>query len=113
MSTLTGKEIERRFTYHRPEGQKIEQHNDVRQRFASFAAYLNAVAPDCDETEIAFRKLEEAANWFHAAIARPPRVLVCRWDGLPDEHPVHHGAGSFPLGDGDPSHTIAHHQFTP
>lgn len=69
---LTGEEIERRFTYHRPEGHKIEAHNDIRASFKMFAATLNEVLPPCRETSLAFTKLEEAANWAHAAIARPP-----------------------------------------
>lgn len=70
---LTQAELELRFTYHRPEGQRIEAHNDVRRDFLFFADQLNEkmrqVGP-CREVSTGFTHLEEAANWFHAAIAR-------------------------------------------
>ena len=69
---ITDAEIERRFTYHRPEGQKIADHDDVRRLFKAFASSLNQIMPPGDEASLAFTKLEEAANWAHAAIARPP-----------------------------------------
>lgn len=69
---LTDTEIERRFTYHRPEGQKITDHDDVRVQFKAFARDLNEILPPGREASTAFTKLEEAANWAHAAIARPP-----------------------------------------
>lgn len=69
---LTDAEIERRFTYHRPEGQKVTDHDDVRRAFKAFAGELNEVLPPGREASLAFTKLEEAANWAHAAIARPP-----------------------------------------
>lgn len=66
-------ELIKRFVYHRPEGQKIAAHNDVRRRFVLFAQLLNdeleQVGP-CREASLAFTALEEAANWAHAAIAR-------------------------------------------
>ena len=33
---LSHEELLLRFTYHRPEGQKVEAHNDVRRRFPAF-----------------------------------------------------------------------------
>ena len=74
---LSHEELLLRFTYHRPEGQKVEAHNDVRRRFLEFAEDLNgrleSVGP-CREVSEAFTLLESAANWAHAAIARrmPP-----------------------------------------
>lgn len=69
---LSHAEIERRFTYHRPEGAKISAHEDVRADFKLFANRLADILPPGRETSLAFTKLEEAANWAHAAIARPP-----------------------------------------
>lgn len=68
---ITDAEIERRFTYHRPEGQKIADHDDVRAWFKAFARDLNEKLPPGREASVCFTKLEEAANWAHAAIARP------------------------------------------
>ena len=67
---ITDADIERRFTYHRPEGQKISDHDDVRARFKDWARELNRLLPAGREKSLAFTKLEEAANWAHAAIAR-------------------------------------------
>lgn len=68
---LTQAEVERRFTFHRPEGQKVEQHNDVRALFKRLAFELIEILPGPSrEASLAFTHLEEAANWAHAAIAR-------------------------------------------
>jgi hypothetical protein len=67
---ITEEDIERRFTYHRPEGAKIDDHNDVRAMFKEFASALKEFLPPGREKSLAFTKLEEAANWAHAAIAR-------------------------------------------
>lgn len=69
---ITDEEIERRFTYHRPEGQKVTDHDDVRRDFKAFARQLADKLPPGREASLVFTKLEEAANWAHAAIARPP-----------------------------------------
>lgn len=67
---ITDEDLVRRFTYHRPEGQKITDHDDVRARFLEFAREIAAVLPAGREKSLAITKLEEAANWAHAAIAR-------------------------------------------
>lgn len=67
---LTNAEIERRFTYHRPEGDKIAEHEDIRIAFKSFAQLVNDVLPQGREASLTFTALEEASFWAHAAIAR-------------------------------------------
>lgn len=67
---LSEADIERRFTYHRPEGAKIEGHEDVRRDFKAWANQLNQVLPPGREAALAFTALEEASFWAHAAIAR-------------------------------------------
>lgn len=67
---LTDADIARRFTYHRPEGQKVEDHEDVRQQFFAWAHDLDNVLPPGREASLAFTALEEASFWAHAAIAR-------------------------------------------
>lgn len=69
MPPLDIADIERRFTYHRPEGQKVDDHNDIRRVFKEFALGL-AELPEGREKSLAFTALEEASFWAHAAIAR-------------------------------------------
>jgi hypothetical protein len=71
MPPIDAAEIDRRFTYHRPEGQKVTDHDDVRREFKVFADGLAALLPESREKSLAFTALEEASFWAHAAIARP------------------------------------------
>lgn len=63
-------EIERRFTYHRPVGDKIMDHDDIRLEFKRFALLLRERLPAGREKSLAFTALEEASFWAHAAVAR-------------------------------------------
>ena len=67
---ITVEDIERRFTYHRPEGQKVDSHNDIRRSFKEWALALAESLPAGREKSLAFTALEEASFWAHAAIAR-------------------------------------------
>jgi hypothetical protein len=67
---LRHEDIERRFNYHRPEGQKVYDHDAVRQAFKQFANYLNGILPAGREASVAFTELESASMWAQAAIAR-------------------------------------------
>lgn len=67
---ITDADIERRFTYHRPEGRKVQGHEDIRSRFKAFAYTLADTLPPGREKSLAFTALEEASFWAHAAIAR-------------------------------------------
>jgi len=67
---ITPADIERRFTYHRPEGSKVDEHNDIRADFKDFADDLREQLPEGREKSLAFTALEEASFWAHAAIAR-------------------------------------------
>ena len=64
------KEIELRFTYHRPEPHQIPKYELVRNRGREFANLLNDMCPDSPELETAINKIEEAVMWANAAIAR-------------------------------------------
>ena len=68
--SIDAPEIERRFTYHRPEGQKVEDHEDIRRSFKVWAEALAAGLPEGREKSLAFTALEESSFWAHAAIAR-------------------------------------------
>lgn len=63
-------EIERRFTYHRPEGDRITQHDSIREFYKDWAYLLKATLPDGREKSLAFTALEESSFWAHAAVAR-------------------------------------------
>jgi hypothetical protein len=67
---ISTSDVERRFTYHRPEGQKVMDHDDVRLEFRAFADKMNAIVPRGREASLFFTALEEASFWAHAAIAR-------------------------------------------
>lgn len=67
---ITAEDVERRFTYHRPEGQKVTDHDDIRIQFKDFADLLREVLPEGREKSLTFTALEESSFWAHAAIAR-------------------------------------------
>lgn len=67
---ISPERIERDFTYHRPEGEKIEKHQDIRLAFKVWATELAERLPAGREKSLAFTKLEEASFYAHAAIAR-------------------------------------------
>jgi hypothetical protein len=62
-------EITKRFTYHRPEGEKVTEHEDVRRFYKEFATSLMDL-PEGREKSLAFTALEESSFWAHAAVAR-------------------------------------------
>ena len=67
---ITPEEIETRFTYHRPEGQKITDHEDIRAAYKEFALRLREALPASRDKSLAFTALEESSFWAHASIAR-------------------------------------------
>jgi hypothetical protein len=71
MHAIDAAEIERRFTYHRPEGQKVNDHEDTRRLFKRLASELADLLPEGREKSLAFTALEESSFWAHAAVARP------------------------------------------
>lgn len=70
MPAITTVDIARRFTYHRPEGEKVDQHDDIRGVFLFWATELAERLPEGREKSLALTALEEASFWAHAAIAR-------------------------------------------
>ena len=63
-------DINRRFDYHRPTGNKVQDHEAVREDVKLTAVFLNFILPDGPEKEQALVKLEECLMWANAAIAR-------------------------------------------
>lgn len=64
------KDIENRFTYHKPNEEKIERYERIREHAKHFAYILNQYCPESRELSLAMTKLEEAVMWANAAIAR-------------------------------------------
>jgi hypothetical protein len=64
------KDIENRFTYHKPKNDQPGIYEIIRAYGKDFALYLNKVCPESREKEMAITKLEEAVMWANASIAR-------------------------------------------
>lgn len=67
---MDAKELKIRFTYHPPKGNQAEMYTDIRAIALTFAASINALAPESREKSLAMTKLEECVMWANAAIAR-------------------------------------------
>jgi hypothetical protein len=67
---LDDADIVRRFTYHRPVGVKVLDHQDIREDYLDFGRRLAQALPEGREKSLAFTALEESSFWAHAAIAR-------------------------------------------
>jgi hypothetical protein len=63
-------DIENRFTYHAPRDSQPEIYEKIRNAGLGFALLIDRYAPECDELDIAIRRIEEAVMWANAAIAR-------------------------------------------
>lgn len=70
---MTVEEINHRFKYHAPDANTRELHANTRDAFRVFALALDALSElngNSRELSLAVTKLEEAAFWTHAHIAR-------------------------------------------
>jgi len=63
-------EIRRRFEYIPPTEAKRQVHDRMRQLVSTFATIIDALPGESREKALAITKLEEAAFWTHAHIAR-------------------------------------------
>lgn len=64
------KDLENRFTYHKPTDAKVQIHEQVRSRHLALVAELSAQIPEGREKSLWLTKLEEATFWANAAVAR-------------------------------------------
>ena len=62
--------IERNFTYHKPEGDRIGRYQEIRAKGKEFAEVIDGLCLPCRERSLAMTKLEEAIMWANASIAR-------------------------------------------
>jgi hypothetical protein len=65
-------ELENRFLYHAPTGNKAKSHERIRNYVGQMAQEFNVGLPEGREKDLAITKLEEAMMWANAAIARNP-----------------------------------------
>jgi hypothetical protein len=64
------KELDNRFTYHKPSGNQPERYENIRKQGRDFANAIVLQAPESRELYLALTKIEEAVMWANAAIAR-------------------------------------------
>lgn len=64
------REIDTRFTYHKPSGDQPDRYNQIRRMAHDLAIELGHLVPDSREKSLALTKLEEAVMWANAGIAR-------------------------------------------
>ncbi len=67
---VPSEDIEKRFTHHVPNEEKIRRHESLRTECKNLAFNLNSVLPDGREKSLALTHLEEVLMWSNAAIAR-------------------------------------------
>jgi hypothetical protein len=70
MSADSTNDIENRFGYHKPDAEKVKEHELVRAQTKGIAHYWDGNLPAGREKALAITKLEEAMFWANAAIAR-------------------------------------------
>ena len=63
-------DIENRFKYHKPNEQKVVQHETVRAKCKQLALDIDTLVPEGREKSLALTKLEEVMMWANAGIAR-------------------------------------------
>ncbi len=69
---MTEPELENRFTYHKPNSEKIVLHENLRENCWDLAIILNEMLPESREKSLAITKVEEAMFWANACVARLP-----------------------------------------
>ena len=63
--------IERNFTYHKPEGDRIGRHEEIRAKGKEFAELIDGLCLPGRERSLAMTKLEEALLPARAGMIRP------------------------------------------
>lgn len=67
---MSPEDLENRFTYHAPNGEKVALHSGVRGACRILADLLNEFLPEGREKSLAITHLEEVMMWANASIAR-------------------------------------------
>ena len=63
------KELENRFTYHKPKIDQVDRYHELREMALMFAQRIEALVPESRERSLAIMKIEEACFWANAGIA--------------------------------------------
>jgi hypothetical protein len=63
-------DLDNRFTYHAPLIGQPEVYQEIRNQALQYAHFIDSVAPDSREKDLAITHLEEVVFWSNAAIAR-------------------------------------------
>jgi hypothetical protein len=66
----TEKDLDNRFTYHKPTGNQPSRYTEIRRQAGDLARFINLNCPESRELSLAITRLEEAVMWANAAIAR-------------------------------------------
>ena len=69
-------QIENAFTYHAPFGSQPERYVAIRNKAKELAYLIRESCPASAERTLAMRKIEEAAMWANASIARNEAQFV-------------------------------------
>jgi hypothetical protein len=64
------KDLENRFTYHKPTEKQAEKYEMLRSMIKQAAYMVTDLVPEGREKALALTKLEEAVMWANAGIAR-------------------------------------------
>lgn len=64
------KELEKRFTYHRPKEDQPERYESIRNEALKFARLMCKLCPESRELSLALTNLEQTVMWANASIAR-------------------------------------------
>lgn len=67
---MENKDIESRFTYHKPAQDNANKFVVIRESAKLFAGIINNLVPESREKSLAMTKLEEVVMWANAGIAR-------------------------------------------
>ena len=64
------KELDNRFTYHKPTGNQPDRYENIRKQARDFVNAIILQTPESREQSLALTKIEEAVFWANASIAR-------------------------------------------
>ena len=70
ISWLTQTDLTKRFTYHAPKSDQPARYVAIREKARELATLIASCSPESREQSLALTKIEEAAFWANAAIAR-------------------------------------------
>lgn len=75
---MTREQIEKRFTYHPPQGDQAQKYQEIRDTAKSFALRLRELCIDNREFATALTKLDEVVFFANASIARDDYSAIAR-----------------------------------